>query len=672
MSKEKIVVYSAGNANCLLKCVLRCVKHNKNDITIFVGLDWTQGFIEKGSKIFKHAIFYEPITGYPGKRNDLSYVEYKEVLRNTFESAFKERGINIDDIDEFHIGSYWSDFSVFVNMIGKSNYLYEEAVGDIGLPPSSNERKFPALGQLEKELKMFTLDNPNIIKAYTTNGVDHVKNSIYNVVYELQSLNKKERKTLLKKYELLGLNLELDDKYDVLLTQWFYADNGLKKRHDNEIIIMYGYLIDFFLQPSDNILFKCHPADPKRREYAKYLEGILIPLVNFPSELFNIMAIKISSAITISSSSVHSFSGISEEQKMILNFDRFYKSIFKIHASVTYAKTNDMSLQYDISLDAIVKNLICDDSPKNNSYNSKYTKKCHIAENTLSIDQAVVDSIKNNDADYVIFGGLKFVNISPAALQPYFKIFEIVKKNKNHLFDSKPEYITLLSSNFGKMCYKKELKHTKIQFTVKEAEDVGNDALNYISKYENLPHNEDPISVSKKYKEGTKGIQNLGLSKYWIKKAVDQGVKRAENDLFDILWVIGTQESYSEMIQVATTFANAGDGGAMGRLGRAYRDGKGVEKDLNKAAEWMGKAVDKNVTWMRNELFDVLLKIDTPESRKEMISVISAHVESGDGGAMLRLGRAYRDGKGVEKDLNKAAEWMGKAVDKNVTCKDEL
>ncbi len=127
------------------------------------------------------------------------------------------------------------------------------------------------------------------------------------------------------------------------------------------------------------------------------------------------------------------------------------------------------------------------------------------------------------------------------------------------------------------------------------------------------------------------------------------------------------------MISVAKVFAEAGDGGAMNRLGRAYRDGRGVEQDLDKAAEWMRKAADKNVGWAKNELFDILWRINTPDSLREMISVASSFAETGDGGAMGRLGRAYRDGKGVPRDLDKAAEWMRKAAEKNVQwAKNEL
>ena len=42
-------------------------------------------------------------------------------------------------------------------------------------------------------------------------------------------------------------------------------------------------------------------------------------------------------------------------------------------------------------------------------------------------------------------------------------------------------------------------------------------------------------------------------------------------------------------------------------VGRQYRDGKGVQQDLDKAAEWMRKAADKNVGWAKNELSKILL-----------------------------------------------------------------
>ena len=101
----------------------------------------------------------------------------------------------------------------------------------------------------------------------------------------------------------------------------------------------------------------------------------------------------------------------------------------------------------------------------------------------------------------------------------------------------------------------------------------------------------------------------------------------------------------------------------LGRLGRAYRDGKGIGRSLNDAAEWMRISADRGIGWAKNELFDILWMIDTPESHAEMVRVAADYADAGDGGAMGRLGHAYRDGKGVGRDHNLAAQWYRKAAD---------
>ena len=75
--------------------------------------------------------------------------------------------------------------------------------------------------------------------------------------------------------------------------------------------------------------------------------------------------------------------------------------------------------------------------------------------------------------------------------------------------------------------------------------------------------------------------------------------------------------------------AEQGLGSAQYQLGRCYEGGHGVTKDLTKAAEWYRKAA-----------------------------------EQGLGLAQYQLGRCYEGGHGVTKDLTKAAEWYQKAADK--------
>ena len=60
--------------------------------------------------------------------------------------------------------------------------------------------------------------------------------------------------------------------------------------------------------------------------------------------------------------------------------------------------------------------------------------------------------------------------------------------------------------------------------------------------------------------------------------------------LFDVLSGSGSEDLRSEAVLAVAPLAEAGDPEAMGRLGKAYRDGIGVSKNPEKAREWMEKA----------------------------------------------------------------------------------
>lgn len=142
--------------------------------------------------------------------------------------------------------------------------------------------------------------------------------------------------------------------------------------------------------------------------------------------------------------------------------------------------------------------------------------------------------------------------------------------------------------------------------------------------------------------------------------------------LIDCLWKIGTPEANCEAASIAKQYAAFGDGGSIGRLGRAYRDGKGVEKNLSLAAEFMRRASKKKVLWAYNELFDILWEIGTPETYAEAFNVANNFSKTGNSGALGRLGRAYRDGKGVEVDLLKAQELLEQACLSNPRWNKDL
>ena len=84
------------------------------------------------------------------------------------------------------------------------------------------------------------------------------------------------------------------------------------------------------------------------------------------------------------------------------------------------------------------------------------------------------------------------------------------------------------------------------------------------------------------------------------------------------------------MIALAKEHSSKGNGEMMGRMARAYREGRGVCPDLDQAAVWMRKAKEKNIPWATWELFDILWRIGTPTSYDEMIALARPLAESGN------------------------------------------
>lgn len=176
------------------------------------------------------------------------------------------------------------------------------------------------------------------------------------------------------------------------------------------------------------------------------------------------------------------------------------------------------------------------------------------------------------------------------------------------------------------------------------------------------------------YRDGKGVDRDLMIASEWTRNANKHGGPIwAKSDLFDILWRINTPESMSEAIEFGMPLAEAGVKELQCWIARCYRDGRGIEKDLDKAAEWMRLAKNQGLKWADWELFDILWRINTPESFKEAISIAEPLAQSGNRELQGRMGRAYRDGKGVEKDLDTAREWFKKAADQDLAwAKKEL
>lgn len=119
--------------------------------------------------------------------------------------------------------------------------------------------------------------------------------------------------------------------------------------------------------------------------------------------------------------------------------------------------------------------------------------------------------------------------------------------------------------------------------------------------------------------------------------------------------------------QVAESYrqpAQDGDDKAQVTLADMLALGVGVTQDDHSALQWYRKAADQHNAAAQNALAIMLFRGDggvDPNPRQAAILFHSA-AESGDACAQANLGLLYDAGKGVRRDVKKAAHWFTKAA----------
>lgn len=109
--------------------------------------------------------------------------------------------------------------------------------------------------------------------------------------------------------------------------------------------------------------------------------------------------------------------------------------------------------------------------------------------------------------------------------------------------------------------------------------------------------------------------------------------------------------------------ASSGDIKAQVKLGCMYRDGDGVDKDGNKAVEWLTKAAEQGSSDAQCILGRMYSDGDgVVLSYSKALAWYTLAADQGDADALVSLGVLYNHGRGVSKDYSKAAEYYAMAA----------
>jgi len=172
------------------------------------------------------------------------------------------------------------------------------------------------------------------------------------------------------------------------------------------------------------------------------------------------------------------------------------------------------------------------------------------------------------------------------------------------------------------------------------------------------------VKLSRAYSKGSGVTVDRQSAIYWMRRAVENKVKNADLELADLLYS-GDELEQKESALLLKEMAENGNVSAMGRLGRAYRDGVGVKSDKKLAIFWMRRAAEHNAKKAMLELSDLLMAEKDFQMQSEAVQLLKQLRKQNVYSATGRLGRAYRDGKGVEVNFETAHELLCEAAKDN-------
>ncbi len=184
------------------------------------------------------------------------------------------------------------------------------------------------------------------------------------------------------------------------------------------------------------------------------------------------------------------------------------------------------------------------------------------------------------------------------------------------------------------------------------------------------------------------GISNLGymyFKGYSVNKDCDKALsffrKSAEmGNEWGMSWLgtmyqegYGVSQNYSEAMKWYKKCIEAGDESSYISIGLMYEKGLGVERSYIEAEKWYRKALAKgNVSSMPyiGRLY-LLGGYGIEQNYGIAHDWFQNAADKGDSRGMFYVGHDYLYGHGVTKDLNKAKEWMNKALEEGIESAKE-
>ena len=229
------------------------------------------------------------------------------------------------------------------------------------------------------------------------------------------------------------------------------------------------------------------------------------------------------------------------------------------------------------------------------------------------------------------------------------------------VFDPEPVYF-LVTNTGGRsidFSYRFFGKYTRtvVESSWRSKYELVRDANNYENdktvRYANLGNTLSLMKLSKLFYSGSSGFEKDAEKAIALMKeaAEDPCTIKPSRELVKILWKEGTDDE----MMLSTLRSLKNDAGFSNYyIGRMYRTGRGLEKDVERSVSCLRKAYDCGIKGASKEFFDAIWAADNPLYDKELYDIVTSSTEE-DPEMTARLGSMYYCGRGIKENREKGA-----------------
>ena len=576
------VLYHMGHYGYLSKFLIHELTYHKDDNIVliwentFSSLE-TNNFMStwniKNSKLGKLYIYHDSIFWHESDMDSLELEIIKE-----FDNLFKKINIDIENFDYIYSGcDGLNAFTAYLGMKGikytvfdlngtslKKDSLYDASKVKYGKNSETYLdvlKKYRALSADSEYCGCVIWDSPNYI--------DGKENKVIDYVESLHSLSDVDKKILVSAF--YDQDMQLSGEYTLIPLRSYASIKYSKIKFDEippiqNFIYPYRLLIDYSCDELDKLLIKAHPnyEIPSKILEINFPGSIYIPGY-FPFEFLGILDnLRINKIVSIGTTATRYYQKIPDSliiSEQYFNVYVLWNVIFASLSLFNYICGNMDNIECKIRQKNKELSQMIDIVINNHLIGNEQTNNLsmHIMDSCSNTYGEIIDDfIQSSNCIIAVF------NPTIELIRDTFQNNAIIKLSKKEICSSMPKTIVDLDDEYLLILFKDKTILEKIK----------------------------SYNVNKK-------LEHCG---------VELTCEWCEKDL-------------KEALNVASDFSVEGDPSATGRLARMYRDGKGVERDLDKAIALMRQAANKNIGWAKNELIDLLLKRNREEDLKEALNV---------------------------------------------------